>query len=301
MSMRLSQHCLLASAVVLVPMMVGSPVSKFTRPVKNDSCALADERTVRVLVGLTTIGHVSRLNRSLERIGQTLAIIPGIRLAIVQVIDGDAIHVRERLREQPWVRYAQLESRGVICAGPNDPEFVEQPALDRIGAPAAWATATGGTTVTVAVLDTGVDSNHEDLHGTILPGRSFVPSLLAPAGQPDWADDNGHGTKVAGLIAARRDNAVGVAGMCRDCRILPVKVADANGHVRYGDLAQGIVFATDSGARIINISLAGRANSEAVEDAIDYAREHGVLVVAAAGSAGAGVMGSPPITTACSP
>jgi len=243
--------------------------SNVNRPVKHDACALADERTVRLLVGLAKIENVTQLNGFLEGIGQTTPIVPGIRLAIVQVIGGDAIRVLERLREQSWVRYAQLDSFGVICAGPNDPEFVEQPALDRIGAPAAWATATGGTTVTVAILDTGVDSNHEDLLGTLLPGRSFVPSLFSQAGQPDWADDNGHGTKVAGLIAARRDNAIGIAGMCRDCRILPVKVADANGHVRYGDLAQGIVFATDSGARIINISLAGRANSEAVEDAID--------------------------------
>ena len=181
MNMRSSQFCLLATALVLVPMMVGSPGSKFARQVKNDACALVDDRTVRLLVGLTTMGHTSQLSESLEGIGQTTTIVPGIRLAIVQLIGGDAIRVRERLREQPWVRYAQLDSRGVICEGPNDPEFIEQPALDRIGAPAAWATATGGTTVTVAVLDTGVDSNHEDLQGKLLPGRSFVPNLFSPA------------------------------------------------------------------------------------------------------------------------
>ncbi|HZR12813.1 MAG TPA: S8 family serine peptidase [Acidimicrobiia bacterium] len=151
-----------------------------------------------------------------------------------------------------------------------------------------WATrdASGQT---VAVVDTGVDATHEDLRsGQVLPGTD----LVAPGGN-GRVDPNGHGTAVSGVIAATVGNGIGISGAARGARILPVRVLDASGTGYLSDVASGLVWATDHGATVVNMSLAatGLTTYPPVDLAIAYARAHGVVVVAAAGNDGPG---SPP-------
>jgi subtilisin family serine protease len=171
-----------------------------------------------------------------------------------------------------------------------------------VRAPEAWA-VTRGAGVTVAVVDTGVDFNHPDLAANLVsvsgsdvtrntayhcPGQAPGPTSSSAVAQ----DDNGHGTHVAGTIAAVTGNGVGVAGVAPDARILPVKVLDAEGSGSDADVARGICFAADHGAKVINLSLgydpAGSiivtALGNDTNGAIEYAHSRGATVVIAAGN-----------------
>jgi len=159
----------------------------------------------------------------------------------------------------------------------NDPRSHEQWGLRAVGAKAAWERSTGKEIV-VAVLDTGV-APHADLPG-LLPGRSFTGDTNP--------DPNGHGTHVAGIIAAAMGNGLGIAGLAPAVRLLPVQVLDAEGSGDHADIAAGIIWATDSGADVINLSLGGEESSDALSAAVQYAIDKGVIVVAAAGNSGSG-------------
>jgi subtilisin family serine protease len=160
---------------------------------------------------------------------------------------------------------------------PNDTDWSDQWGLQRIGLPSAWD-QTKGANVTVAVLDTGVDAAHPDLQGAVLNGYDLTGSSAGTS------DVKGHGSSVAGIIAARTNNHQGVAGICWSCSILPVKVLGDDGEGSVDDVAQGIVKATDAGARVINLSLGGPADSETLDQAIAYAVAKNAVVVAAAGN-----------------
>jgi subtilisin family serine protease len=134
--------------------------------------------------------------------------------------------------------------------------------------------------VIVAVVDSGVDPSQPDLQGALVPGADFADSTGSTA------DQYGHGTMVAGVIAARGNNGLGVAGACWACSIMPIKVLDANGVGSSASVAQGIRWAVDHGANIINMSFVLSEPDADVKDAIAYAHAHGVLVVAAAGNSG---------------
>jgi subtilisin family serine protease len=136
--------------------------------------------------------------------------------------------------------------------------------------------------VVVAVIDTGVDASQPDLAGVVLPGVNLVN------GDASSTDDNGHGTSVAGVIAALADNGIGGSGVCGSCSILPIKAMGANGNGDLATVAAGIVRATDMGARVIDLSLGGPTGMDALKQAVDYASSKGALVVAAAGNSGHG-------------
>ena len=120
-----------------------------------------------------------------------------------------------------------------------------------------------------------------------MPGYDYVN------GDPDPSDDNGHGTAVAGVVGADSNNGIGVAGYCWGCRLMPVKVLDAGGIGSTTALAQGMVWATDHGARVINVSLGSSTDDATVAAAAQYARMHGVLVVAAAGNNSSSILEYP--------
>jgi subtilisin family serine protease len=134
----------------------------------------------------------------------------------------------------------------------------------------------------VAVLDTGVDPASPDLAGAVLSGagRSFVPESPDPSSDPE-----GHGTHVAGIIAATSGNGVGGAGVAA-ARVLPITIADADGNTTTSALVRGLRYASARGARVINISFGGRGASRPEQEAIDAAVRRGALVVAAAGNSG---------------
>jgi serine protease len=150
--------------------------------------------------------------------------------------------------------------------------------LTKINVPTAWRTSTGAG-VTVAVVDTGVDVTHPDLAGQVLPGADLVAGTTGVS-----ADPNGHGTHVAGTIAAAAGNGIGVAGIAADARILPVRVLGSDGSGMMSTVASGITWAADHGAQVINMSIGSTAQVSAVTNAIAYAQGKGVVVVAAAGN-----------------
>ncbi|HEX5799065.1 MAG TPA: S8 family serine peptidase [Gaiellaceae bacterium] len=164
---------------------------------------------------------------------------------------------------------------------PDDPLSRDAWALAKARLPEAWRRTTGRPDVVVAVLDTGVELSHPDLAGAFVPGYDFVN------GDADPSDDHGHGTMVAGVVAARSNNSLGVAGACGRCSIMPVKVIGSDGRGRAADVAAGIVWAADHGARLMNLSFTLSGPDEAVERALEHARDRDVLVVAGAGNTGA--------------
>jgi thermitase len=142
----------------------------------------------------------------------------------------------------------------------------------------AWELTTGDPGVTVAIVDTGV-SPHQDLP-TLLPGWDFLN------GDADPSDDHGHGTAVAGVLASIAGNGQGTAGACWSCSVLPVKALGPDGYGTWSAVANGITWAADQGADVINLSLGAPGASMTVKSAVDYARSRGATVVAAAGNAG---------------
>ena len=161
----------------------------------------------------------------------------------------------------------------------NDPMRSQQWALDRTSFESAWSVSRGRG-VTVAVVDSGVAMKHQELRGSVLPGEDYVrPS------DDGRIDPDGHGTHVAGIIAAHINNGVGIDGAAPGVRILPVRVLDATGSGIASNVAKGIIWAADHGARVINLSLGGD-RSEGLQQAIRYANRKQAVVVAAGGNNG---------------
>ncbi|HRJ42667.1 MAG: S8 family serine peptidase [Caldilineaceae bacterium] len=147
-----------------------------------------------------------------------------------------------------------------------------------INLPMAWNHTMGSRDIPIAILDTGILASHPEFAGRLLPGYDFVNNDADPH------DDYGHGTHVAGIAAAAINNGVGMVGVCGNCSIIPVKVLNESNQGSWGNVAAGIVWSVNAGARVINLSLGGGSVPSTVEDAVRYATEHNVLIVAAAGN-----------------
>ncbi|MBN1862171.1 MAG: S8 family serine peptidase [Dehalococcoidales bacterium] len=160
----------------------------------------------------------------------------------------------------------------------NDEFSDKQWALAKIQAFEAWQSAAADSDVLIAVLDTGIDETQEDLAGRVVASVNFTES-------PTTDDIYGHGTHIAGIIAATANNGTGIAGLSNSS-LLNVKVANDRGLCKASDVAEGIIWAVDNGAEVINLSLAITGSTEALEQAVDYAWENGAILVAAAGNYG---------------
>ncbi len=133
--------------------------------------------------------------------------------------------------------------------------------------------------VLIAILDTGIDQNHEDLEGKVVAEVNFTDS-------PTADDIHGHGTHIAGILAANSNNGIGVTGMAPDAQLMNVKVVDDKGRSQPSVVAQGIIWAVNNGANVLNISIEIREASPELEDAVNYAWSQGVIIIAAAGNDG---------------
>ena len=163
---------------------------------------------------------------------------------------------------------------------PNDSDYGQQYYLTNIRAPQAWDHTTGTPSVIIAVLDSGIDLAHPDLAGRIGQGYDFVENDSIPQ------DQNGHGTHVAGIAAANANNGYGIAGVDWKAQIMPIRVLDAYGNGSFANVAQGIIWAADHGARVINLSLGGSQYSAVLDESVQYAVQMGVILVAATGNSG---------------
>lgn len=165
-----------------------------------------------------------------------------------------------------------------LARRPNDPRYPEMWNLAKIRLEAAWDITTGRPSVTIAVIDTGADHTHPDLQGKLVAAPDLVN------GDNDPADDQGHGTHVAGTAAAATNNGIGIAGVAWDVKVMPVKALSSSGAGAHSWIANGIAWATDHGADVINMSLGGPYTSATMRGAVNYAWDHGVVIVAAAGN-----------------
>ena len=154
------------------------------------------------------------------------------------------------LNADPRVVSVELDATASVAVEPNDPSWGKQWGPRRVRAPQAWSMSTGSRETIIAIVDTGVDETQPDLRGRVMRGWDFHNNDARPR------DDNGHGTAVAGVAAAAGNDRVGIAGMCWRCRIMPVKVLNANGSGSHSNIAAGIIWAADHGADVINLSLA---------------------------------------------
>lgn len=170
---------------------------------------------------------------------------------------------------------------------------------DLINAPTVWNKGYTGKGVIVAVIDTGVDFNHEDLKNNIWintkeiagngiddDGNGYIDDVRGwnfDNNNNNVLDNNGHGTHVSGTIAAE-NNGIGVVGIAYNSQIMSVKALDANGSGSYANITKGIYYAVDNGAKVINLSLGGNSSNDSLKSAIEYASNKGVIVVMAAGN-----------------
>jgi serine protease len=161
--------------------------------------------------------------------------------------------------------------------GPNDEYYSKQWNLHQIGVEGAWS-QTKGSGITVAVIDTGVTKVRDLQETKFVKGYDFVND------KEEATDDNGHGTHVAGTVAEATNNKYGVAGIAYEANIMPLKVLSAYGGGTVADIAEAIKFAADKGADVINMSLGGGGESQLLKDAINYANNKGVVIIAAAGN-----------------
>ena len=167
-----------------------------------------------------------------------------------------------------------------VAGAAADPARSRQWSLDRIGAPTAWSTATGAGVV-VAVVDSGVDLAHEDLAGRLVPGRDVVDD------DDDPQDENGHGTHVAGIVAAALGNGKGVAGVAPGAKVMPIRVLGPDGGGTLTDVIEGVRHAVANGAHVVNLSLGEDTQAilgPAFGDVLDEAWAAGVVPVVSAGN-----------------
>ncbi len=199
----------------------------------------------------------------------------------LEVAPANLAALRADVASHPNTRHDHPDVQGYALYTPGDPDY-NNPSLvygpQQINAPTAWDTTLGESSLILAVVDTGIDLTHPEFAGRLAPGYDFANK------DSDPTDDNGHGTHVAGIAAAGIDNALGMAGIAGQVKIMPIKVLNASNIGWMSDVAAGITYAVDNGAKVINLSLAATKESLAVRDAIIYAVNKGVVIIAAGGN-----------------
>ena len=206
-------------------------------------------------------------------------VIPHIKVKVVKVNAEDRDHILDAMSHDPSVEFAEPNLIVSTAYTPSDSNFTQaQWDMKTVSAPQAWDITKGDPSVIIAILDTGVSQTHLDLAGKIAMNINFTDS-------PTFDDIYGHGTHVAGIAAAATDNGIGIAGLGFNSRIANVKVMSDIGSGSISGVANGIIWATDNGAKVISMSLgAPGANSSTWRDAVNYAWGKGAVIVAAAGN-----------------
>ncbi|MDR7485714.1 MAG: Ig-like domain-containing protein, partial [Armatimonadota bacterium] len=212
-------------------------------------------------------------------------VIAALRLHIVDVPASQVETALTKYQADPQVLSAEVDQTRAAQADPSDLLYPAQWALPRIRWDQVFGNYTPPGTAKVAILDTGVDASHPELAGRVVPGTAIVDGT--DDGSQGLTDPNGHGTWLAGIVAALTDNAAGIAGVgYAGVQIVPVRVLNAQGVGQDSDIVAGVVWAADYGADVILMAFSAPGFSQALQYAIDYAWAKGVVVVAATGNGG---------------
>ena len=203
--------------------------------------------------------------------------ISGIDVDVLQIGVGQELEKAKAFREEPLVEYAEPNYVAYALEIPNDPYFWNQWGLTWTQTSDAWNTTHGNSGINISILDTGVDQSHQDLMSKITTNQNFTRSKTAD-------DRYGHGTHVAGIAAAVTNNGLGIAGIGWGCSLMNVKVLGDKGSGKYSWIANGIIWAADNGAKVINMSFGGSRSSDTLKSAVDYAWNKGCVLTAAAGN-----------------
>src|SRR2546425_11315342 len=213
--------------------------------------------------------------------GVEISSIPALRLHVIQVAPADLPQVLANYQADPQVVNAEENKTRQSQAFPADPLYTNQWSLPKIGWDLVFGTVTPTGSAIVAILDTGVDAQHPDLVGNVIPGTSTLD------GSSGMTDPSGHGTWVAGVVAARTNNTPveGIAGVAyAGVRLMPVTVLDANGLGQDSDVIAGVIWAAADGADVIVMAFSNPGFSQNLQDALDYAWSKNVVLVAATGN-----------------
>ncbi len=229
--------------------------------------------------------------------GRVVRVVPQLGVHVVKLNPGvTAASALAAYRASPLVQYAEQDAYAYAFATPDDPGYPLQWHYPKIGLPAAWDVTTGAPVI-VAVVDTGIRFDHPDLAGVTVAGYDFFdndPDPTDPGCPTVDPDDASHGTHVAGTVAALTNNRLGVAGVAwggvTAVKIMPIRVLGEDvssnkcGTGTLSMVAQGIIYAADKGAKVVNLSLGGDGTSQTLQDAVNYVLARGVTLVAAAGN-----------------
>lgn len=212
--------------------------------------------------------------------GRSAARMNKINVHVIKLPPGaDERVAAELLKLNPHIKSAEVDKLIAPEQVGNDTYYKNAWHLPKIQAPTAWDSSLGAG-ITIAILDSGVDGTHPDLTGKLVPGWNFYD------GNSNTSDVYGHGTKVAGSAAAASNNGVGVTGVAWNARIMPVRISDTAGYAFYSTIAEGIYWAADNGAKVVNVSYSVQG-STSVQNAANYLRSKGGIVVNSAGNSGA--------------
>lgn len=182
-----------------------------------------------------------------------------------------------KAKEKNNLEFAEVDAIVAPSLTPNDLWYPNEGNLPKISAPAAWDTTTGISSVIMAIVDTGVDGTQPDLTSKLVPGWNIYDN------NSNTADVYGHGTIVAGVAGAISNNGVGVASVCWYCSIMPVRVSATDGSATYSNIASGITWAADHGARVANVSYIV-SDSSTVTSAAQYMWNHNSVVTSSSGN-----------------
>lgn len=262
---------------------------------KDDATPAAIERDLGiklVLVDSSGEAAATKLYRAHVAPGQEDALIAQLsKRSDVEIAEPDSIMALSPEEMQP---IEVAETQPTDPGYPNDPLYGKQWHMRQIGMPQAWKLADGNGVI-VAVLDTGVGfENYKNMH--LLPdlkGITFVDPYDFVGNSKHAGDDHGHGSHVTGTIAQVTNNGIGVTGVARNVKIMPLKVLSASGSGSVAGIADAIRFAADHGAKVINMSLGGAFPSNVLKKAVKYAHDKGVTVICAAGNESRSKVGYP--------
>src|SRR5438093_973340 len=206
--------------------------------------------------------------------------IAALRVRVLRVSNGVEDKVMRELAADPSVEFVERDFAVAATMTPNDYWWPNQWSQVKTRTNLAWDLTQGSASVVIASLDTGVDLTQPDLQGKLVGGYNTL------SGSSEATDDNGHGTWASGVAGAASNNSIGVASYCWRCSLMPVKVLGADGSGTMSNVAAGITWASDHGARVISMSLAGTTGTSTLQSAVQYAHAHGVVLVAASGNYG---------------